>query len=416
MVEMPSPSSITAAISPDGRHAVIGSSHEQGVIVRDLDEGTNLYSIPNIVRGRREREIGVAFVPPGRRFITVAYDVRVWDLGTGTLVSELGANGFEVSVFAVSRDGHMLATGHTLPGIWNLSTGQVCRLRGYGGHIESIAFSLDARRVVTGSSDHIVRVNDTLTGERIHRLRGHEGEVVSVAVTPDGSKAVSCGLDWTVRVWDMETGDELRIFKQHQSWVHQIALLPDGHRLVSVSEDASMSVCDLEDDEVLSAFYSDTAIVTCDVSSDGRRIIVGDKSGRVHVLAFEDPSIGVEGGELARFELPSPVTALSWHPSRSMLAVGTAGGDHSVLEWHPESSYLEQVVHIPAQRLSPVETLRWSTDGKVLLLLHEDGEEMVSNIAGSPELESEWAVPLSTSSDGRWRASMRAKTLLIVTG
>ena len=52
---------------------------------------------------------------------------------------------------------------------------QVCELAGNSGVVSSVAFSLDGKRVVSGSSGGIVTIWDTATGAEVSsfvRLRG----------------------------------------------------------------------------------------------------------------------------------------------------------------------------------------------------------------------------------------------------
>src|SRR5262249_18152095 len=73
------------------------------------------------------------------------------------------------------------------------------------GHEKSVnfaAFSPDASRVVTASSDNTARIWDAASANEIAVLRGHEDEVRSAAFSPDGSRIVTASKDRTARIWD----------------------------------------------------------------------------------------------------------------------------------------------------------------------------------------------------------------------
>ena len=55
-----------------------------------------------------------------------------------------------------------------------------------GSRVNSVAFSQDGSRVVSGSSDKTVRIWNVTTGKVEAELRGHTNQVMSVAFSQDG--------------------------------------------------------------------------------------------------------------------------------------------------------------------------------------------------------------------------------------
>ena len=70
------------------------------------------------------------------------------------------------------------------------------------GSAQSVAFSPDGTRIVSGSYDNTVRIWDTSTGEQLVVLQGHEDAVSSVAFSADGERVASASRDGTIRIWD----------------------------------------------------------------------------------------------------------------------------------------------------------------------------------------------------------------------
>jgi WD40 repeat protein len=62
---------------------------------------------------------------------------------------------------------------------------------------------------------------------------------------------------------------------------------PDGRRAVSGSDDNRVILCDIESGEQLDSFCGESRITACAVSPDGKTIIAGESSGRVHFLRIE---------------------------------------------------------------------------------------------------------------------------------
>ena len=120
------------------------------------------------------------------------------------------------------------------------------QLQGHDGYVQSVAFSPDGSKIVSGSSDKTIRVWNASSGaEMLPPLQGHNGEIHSVAFSPDGSKIISGSDDSTIRVWDASTGVEmLPPLQGHNDWICSVAFSPDGSKIVSGSDDSTIRVWD----------------------------------------------------------------------------------------------------------------------------------------------------------------------------
>ncbi len=80
----------------------------------------------------------------------------------------------------------------------------------FWGHnlaVNSVAFSQDSKRIVSGSYDRTIRVWDAETGDVVvGPLKEHTSGVNSVAFSQDSKRIVSGSYDHTIRVWDAEIG------------------------------------------------------------------------------------------------------------------------------------------------------------------------------------------------------------------
>ena len=71
--------------------------------------------------------------------------------------------------------------------LWDAATGQLLRtFEGHAGRVNSVAFSPDGTRVLSGSWDKTVKLWDAATGQLLRTFEGHSGRVFSVAFSPDG--------------------------------------------------------------------------------------------------------------------------------------------------------------------------------------------------------------------------------------
>ncbi|THU75609.1 WD40 repeat-like protein, partial [Dendrothele bispora CBS 962.96] len=75
-------------------------------------------------------------------------------------------------------------------------------LWGHDSRVNSVAFSTDGTRIVSGSDDKTIRLWDTATGVQVgDPLQGHDDYVKSVAFSADGTRIVSGSDDRTIRLW-----------------------------------------------------------------------------------------------------------------------------------------------------------------------------------------------------------------------
>jgi WD40 repeat protein len=118
-------------------------------------------------------------------------------------------------------------------------------------------------------------------------LEGHSDSINAVTITPDGKLAVSASKDETLKVWDLQTGECRRTLRGHRDRVTSLAVTTDGKLAVSASIDKTIKVWNLVSGEEITSFIGESEMTSCVVSLDGRTIVAGERSGRVHFLSLE---------------------------------------------------------------------------------------------------------------------------------
>ncbi len=244
-----------------GHTAAVNSvslNHRKGLALSGgADKTLRLWSIKTgqCVQTFEEHEAvikAVCLSPDGRLALSGCEngELRVWEAATGKLRVRLGQRGPAINSISISRISATVLTGSgdytgedNLVHLWDLDSTQC--LRTFTGHeraVNSVSFSGDGRKVLSGSSDSTARLWDVETGKCLQVFEGHERAVNSVCLTMDGQNALSGGFDQSLKLWNSEDGKCLRTFEGHNAAVNSVCFSPDGRYVFSGSEDETIKV------------------------------------------------------------------------------------------------------------------------------------------------------------------------------
>ena len=121
--------------------------------------------------------------------------------------------------------------------------------------VNSVAFSPDGKRMLSGGKDGKIKLWEVASGRLIRTLRGHTQDVNAVAFSPDGAYVLSGGGgDASVKLWDIATGQFIRFFIGHTRAVASVAFSPDGKRIASGSFDHTVRLWDVATGKLVREF------------------------------------------------------------------------------------------------------------------------------------------------------------------
>ncbi|KAG0366973.1 hypothetical protein BGX24_003463, partial [Mortierella sp. AD032] len=143
---------------------------------------------------------------------------------------------------------------------------------GHLGGVSSVAFSPDAKLLVSGGSDKTIRLWDVGTGQLIRTLEGHENAISKVLFSPNEIHIASSSFDKTVRIWSAKKGDCETTLRGHSESVIGVAYSPCGNRLVSSSEDGTIRMWNPRSGSAGPVFRGHTDhVVSVAYSPDGKQ-------------------------------------------------------------------------------------------------------------------------------------------------
>ncbi len=221
----------------------------------------------------------VQFFADGDRLATGAGDgsTRIWDVASKTQILLLPFTG-RTAALGVSDDGRWIVTSSegTDALVWDTRTGeQVAVLVGHEAAITVAQFAVGAQLIATGDDRGRCRLwrckGDQWVGSTW--FKGHSRSITSLAFSPDAKRLITASGDSTCGQWDVATGREIEsLVLKHPEWVNDMKVSKDGRQALTCSDDGKLRLWSLENAELLRTIdpKENLVITSVDLSPDGR--------------------------------------------------------------------------------------------------------------------------------------------------
>mgnify|MGYP003587711729 CR=1 FL=1 len=154
---------------------------------------------------------------------------------------------------------------------------------GHHYDISSIAFSPDAKFIVSGSNDGAIKLWDIASGKEIKTFGVGNLQAHSIAFSPNGKTIASGGANTDpfikysgIKLWDITSGKEIKTFTFDAkiSSLETIAFSPDGKTIASGSRYGAIKLWDIASGREIKTFGIDgnDSVLKIAFSPDGKTI------------------------------------------------------------------------------------------------------------------------------------------------
>lgn len=163
---------------------------------------------------------------------------------------------------------------------WDLESGAEIgdrwQVEGRYMSVTSIALSPNGITLASGYKDGTVRLLDIGTWKVIVKWTGHTDQVKSICWSPDGERVVSGSDDGTARVWYGQSGEPVLglnpMVDTEYKTVHAVAYSPDGTKIAAGGKEKNaLKIWDARTGELLS---------TVEFQEEGSSIIIDDEGSQ----------------------------------------------------------------------------------------------------------------------------------------
>ncbi|MEE1322835.1 MAG: hypothetical protein UHE91_03340 [Bacteroidales bacterium] len=279
-----------AMFSPDGKHILIGTEHNDiriewisewsNKLISAIPEGETYRACDITLEGHSESVECASFSPAGKRVISGSQDgtIKIWSLNTGKCIATLGWGLDEVTSVAYSPDGKYFVGGGgkgieeefiTAKGdtVWKFTSGigdiKIFDAKTYdcvktlkandSGWQVSLAYSPNGKYIISSTGGKTIQMWDVEKGECVKTLEASAGSVSCLAYSLDGKYIVSGSHqpysekpDNNIRIWDAESGKCILTLEGHTKGVRSVAFSPDGKHVVSGSNDNTIRIWEIK--------------------------------------------------------------------------------------------------------------------------------------------------------------------------
>ena len=232
--------------------------------------------------------------------------ITIWDASDGTRIKKIfeeGSTGDTSSGSALvyTKDGERLIAGYDNGSVvvWDVDSGtKITEKEQHASAVNAVALAPDGNTFATASSDSSIKLWDLSTVTPYQTLFDHNNNVTDISYSPDGSLLASSSLDNTIKIWDALSGELLKTMFRNGSLDPSDLSFIDNDHLVSIarvdgfSQKDSLDLWHISTGTHLGNYTDDNTddLRAVAASSDGKYVAAAGDDEQIRLWAVLDAS------------------------------------------------------------------------------------------------------------------------------
>lgn len=217
----------------------------------------------------------------------------------------------------------------------------------------SLALGRRAQRIVSGTTEWLVRIHDARNAQPLHVMHGHRKVVHAIACSPFHDLFASASDEGLLQIGRMSDGKWVRTLQQRGAQIWATHFSDRGRVLWTAAQDGVVRAYRIRDGRALAEIRV-TASPLMALDIHGRRLAVGASDGTIYVLNIRTRKVVKElkGHNQTAY-------SVQFHPTGRWLATGSA--DWTVRVWDPTAGTVQQTIEFE----NGVSAVAWAPDGRL---------------------------------------------------
>ncbi|AFZ54062.1 FHA domain-containing protein [Cyanobacterium aponinum] len=236
------------------------------------------------------KEVQCCVFNPQNQLIAIALsnkNIEIWEWQTKTRILTLeNAHRISVNSLNFSHDSKKLISGGSdkIVKIWDIENQvEIASLSGHKMAINTLCFSQDDKLLASSGSDKIIKIWNVENQAEIASLSGHKMAVNSLYFSNDNHYLISGGGDKLIKIWNIEKQEEEKNIKmENKSPIQSLTFSPDNKLIICLLQDGKICIYDRE---------KETELITLTSPDIWGELIAINQNGNLFISKSPDKGI-----------------------------------------------------------------------------------------------------------------------------